>query len=228
MHAQRPRVLLLCVSRDGRLSSPGLWVPELLALCGACPALGERPGDAPGAAVPWPDVLAADPDMLVLVNDEADCALAALPALCRARRWWGLRCVASGSVALLGVGLTTHAGPRVVEGAELLGQLLGCARPGGRAPGQHAGAAAADRPGGSGIGGRAQLQGEAGLTCGGCGRHGCARKACQRGQPRPPAPLSYPARGPVCALKLSLHGGQRCRAHMLPNYFVPLVLVGQS
>ncbi|KAG2499042.1 hypothetical protein HYH03_003227 [Edaphochlamys debaryana] len=198
-----PRVLVL--QSLAPLVEPGRWVPEMLAMAGASSCLA-LPG---GADVPlsWSDLRErAAPDVLIILTPPADgppgggASMAAhhahahahgshahagssashansdggagngaslneqLAALAAQPGWWCLPAVRSSQVYLLQAAYCTRAGPRLVDGVELLARLL--------VPG---------------------------------GGYSSNRKV----------PAS-------AVMRLGLAAGQRCRASLLPSYFVPM------
>lgn len=103
----------------------GHWVPEQVALAGGHDPLG-RPGRPSVAARPE-DVVAADPDVLLLMPCGWSSA-ETLAALTRDRfheRYGGMRAVREGRVAALDSGAHfSRPGPRLVDGVEALVPVL--------------------------------------------------------------------------------------------------------
>ncbi|MEM6275220.1 MAG: cobalamin-binding protein [Myxococcota bacterium] len=103
----------------------GHWVPEQVALAGGEDLFG-RPG-APSQRVSEEAVLAADPDWIFGVACGFDAATnaRALRELLARSGWADLRAARTGRVfALDANGLFSRPGPRVIDGAELLADLL--------------------------------------------------------------------------------------------------------
>jgi len=103
----------------------GHWNPELVALAGGIEPLG-RPGEH-AAAVNWDAVCAAAPEVLVISCCGFDVArtLAELPALRGRPGWDALPAARAGAVWVTdGTAYFTRPGPRLVDGLELLAQLL--------------------------------------------------------------------------------------------------------
>ncbi len=103
----------------------GNWVPELVAAAGGKPVLAE-----PGAHSDWLDweaLLAADPDILVLMPcgfDIARCR-AELPALAGRPGWHDLSAVRAARVyATDGNACFNRPGPRLAESVEVLAEIL--------------------------------------------------------------------------------------------------------
>lgn len=117
-----PRVVLLTA-----VDPPwtvGRWIPDQVRLAGAWELLGQ-PGGAP-AATTWDAVADVDPGVLVLLPDglplaEAVRAWAASP---RPPGWDRLRAVRDGRVYVVDAAPFTVAGPRVIDGIEILAELI--------------------------------------------------------------------------------------------------------
>ena len=121
--AKRPRVA--CLEWLDPLFNAGHWVPEQVDLAGGVDVLGE-PG-ARSRVVTQADVIAADPDVLLLMpcGFEAERAHAEAGELLRGMDWSLLRAVRAGrAFALDGNAYFSRPGPRVVDGIELLASLL--------------------------------------------------------------------------------------------------------
>lgn len=119
----RPRVA--AIEWIEPLMAAGNWVPELVEIAG-----GESLFATPGQHSPWLDwdeLAAADPDLIVLMpcGFQIDRTLADLAPLRDDSRWWRLRAVREGRVyAADGHHLFNRPGPRLVESAEALGEIL--------------------------------------------------------------------------------------------------------
>jgi iron complex transport system substrate-binding protein len=121
--AKRPRVL--CLEWLQPLMSAGHWVPEMVYLAGGEEGLGATHGNS--TVLSWDQVVAYKPDVLVLMpcgfdvertEREAD-LLAALPG------WSALPAVRNGRVwGVWGHKYFSGAGPHLVDGVEMLGQIL--------------------------------------------------------------------------------------------------------
>ncbi len=121
--ADRPRVG--CIEWFDPPMMAGNWVPELVAAAGGKPVLAE-----PGAHSDWLDweaLLAADPDILVLMPcgfDIARCR-AELPALAGRPGWHDLSAVRAARVyATDGNACFNRPGPRLAESVEVLAEIL--------------------------------------------------------------------------------------------------------
>lgn len=119
----RPRVF--CMEWIDPPYCSGHWVPEMVAICGGVDKLSRRGEDS--VRVPWSAVLDWAPDVLVVMAcgyglDEAVRQARALPAL---PGWAALPAVRQGRVHVVDANsYFACPGPRVVEGVELLAQLI--------------------------------------------------------------------------------------------------------
>jgi iron complex transport system substrate-binding protein len=121
--ADRPRVA--CIEWLEPLFNAGHWVPEQVDLAGGIDVLGVA--GARSRVVTRDDVLAADPDVLLLMPCGFDAERAHTEAgeLLSGSDWKSLRAVRQGrAFALDGNAYFSRPGPRVVDGIELLGSLL--------------------------------------------------------------------------------------------------------
>jgi iron complex transport system substrate-binding protein len=123
--AGRPPVRAVCLEWLDPPYLAGHWVPEQVALAGGHDPLG-RPGRPSVAARPE-DVIAADPDVLLLMPCGWSAAETAA-AMVRDRfseRYGAMRVVREGRVAVLDGGAHfTRPGPRLVDGVEALVPVL--------------------------------------------------------------------------------------------------------
>lgn len=106
----------------------GHWVPEMVGLAGGVDVLG-HPG-RPSREVGWDAVREADPDVLVLMPCGFDLGRT-LVELARAPRpgWAELRAVGAGRVyGVDGSAYFNRPGPRLVDGVEILAEILHPAR----------------------------------------------------------------------------------------------------
>jgi len=120
---RRPRVAVL--EWFAPLWASGEWIAEMVEVAGGEPVLVDR--SQPSRRIEWRELLAADPDVLVL----AACSMSIfrtereLAALTGERGWAQLRAVASGNVFVLdGERHVSTPGPAVAEGVEALARLL--------------------------------------------------------------------------------------------------------
>ena len=103
----------------------GHWIPEMVETAGARDALAE-PG-APSRAIELDDLIAADPDILVLMPCGMDAARAAAEfrALPNAAEWRRMSAFAAGRVYAVDSGaLFSRSGPRLVDGLEILARIV--------------------------------------------------------------------------------------------------------
>lgn len=107
------------------LMAGGNWVPELVELVGAENCFGEARKHSPW--MDWDDLLAKDPDVLVILPCGFDIprTRAEMPALVEDPRWQQLKAVRDGQVYVTdGNQFFNRPGPRIVESAEILAEIL--------------------------------------------------------------------------------------------------------
>lgn len=107
------------------LDLPGLWVPDMIDAAGGLPQLIEAGAEA--AQVTPQAVLAAQPDVLLIGSRETDLATAAgrVAAQIVHLGWEQLPAVQTGRTWVLALDpLFAHAGPRLVEGVEVLVRVV--------------------------------------------------------------------------------------------------------
>jgi iron complex transport system substrate-binding protein len=115
--ADRSRSRALVLEWTDPPYAPGHWLPEMVALAGGMPALGEA--GARSHRITWDDVTAARPDLVVCapcgydLPTGAELARAALPHLPDVPVW-----------AVDANAAFTRPGPRLVDGVETLAALL--------------------------------------------------------------------------------------------------------
>ncbi len=120
---ERPRVA--CIEWIDPPMAAGNWMPELVTLAGGRDLFGEGGAHSPWLA--WKDVVAADPDVLVLMPCGFDVTRtrAELPPLLAQPGWDGLSAVKSGRVYLTdGNQYMNRPGPRLVESLAILAEVL--------------------------------------------------------------------------------------------------------
>jgi iron complex transport system substrate-binding protein len=118
-----PRVV--CLEWLDPPMASGHWVPEMVRTAGGHEALG-REGE-PSVKVPWERVLEAHPDVLLLMPCGYDVPATArqVELLRRLPGWSDIPAVRSGRVyACNGNAIFSRSGPRLVDGVELLAQIL--------------------------------------------------------------------------------------------------------
>lgn len=122
--ASRPRVL--CLEWLGPFYIAGHWVPQMVALAGGVDPLGAP--DAPSRTATWDDLVAAAPDILVLMpcgfsadRTVHEVARLALPS---EHAWQDLPAVREGRVyAVDASSYFSRPGPRLVDGVAILASL---------------------------------------------------------------------------------------------------------
>ena len=120
-----PRPSVACIEWIDPLMAAGNWMPELVALAGGRPLLGEG-----GRLSPWislDDLAASDPDVIVVLPCGFDLARTRdeMGALSDRAGWRALRAVREGRVHLAdGNAYFNRPGPRLVESLEILAEIL--------------------------------------------------------------------------------------------------------
>jgi len=133
--AARPRGCIprvACLDWLDPVFAAGHWVPEMVRAAGGSDALG-TPG-APSRAVAWDDVVAAQPDVLVLAPCGFDVrrTRTEIGLLTSRRGWDDLPAVRAGRVFLTDASsYFNRPGPRIVDGLEILAGII---HPGGGVP----------------------------------------------------------------------------------------------
>jgi iron complex transport system substrate-binding protein len=120
-----PRPRVACIEWIDPLMAAGNWMPELVALAGGENVFGEAGRHAPDLR--WEDLVAADPDVILVMPCGFDLARsrADLPVLTRRPEWPRLRAVRSGRVVLAdGNQYFNRPGPRLAESLEILAEVL--------------------------------------------------------------------------------------------------------
>lgn len=123
--AGRARPTVVCLEWLAPLFNGGHWVPEQVRLAGGVDLLGVA--GARSREVRWSEVLAAQPDVLLVMpcGFDAGRALDEAAGLTGQPGWPALAAVAAGrAYALDGNAYFSRPGPRVVDGVELLASLL--------------------------------------------------------------------------------------------------------
>jgi iron complex transport system substrate-binding protein len=119
----RPRVF--CAEWFDPVFASGHWVPEMVAIAGGRDELGMAGQDS--RKIPWENVVAFDPEVIILMPCGFDVqrAIADLPLLARNRGWESITAVRRGAVfATNGSAYFSRPGPRLVEGLELLAKII--------------------------------------------------------------------------------------------------------
>ncbi|MCS7206570.1 MAG: cobalamin-binding protein [Dehalococcoidia bacterium] len=121
--ATRPRVV--CLEWLDPLFVGGHWVPEMVALAGGVDVLGKV--GRPSFTVSWEQVVAAQPEVLVLMPCGYSASQAAEQVHLLAQRpgWGELPAVQAGRVfATNAHAYYSRSGPRLVDGLEMLAEML--------------------------------------------------------------------------------------------------------
>ena len=132
-----PRVA--CIEWTDPLMAGGHWIPEMVKSAGGIDALGQA--GLPSSYTTWEDLLAAEPEVLVLMPCGFDLGstVAAARDLTLHPEFKHLPCARSGRVvAVDGSSYYNRPGPRIVDGLEIMAAILG-AQPGDPLPGERAG-----------------------------------------------------------------------------------------
>jgi len=119
------RPTFTCIEWIDPLMTAGNWMPELVAMAGGTPLLGEAGKHSPDLA--WDDLVRADPEVLFVSPCGYDLARtrAELHALTSRPEWSTLRAVRTGRAVLADGNRYFHRpGPRLVESLEILAEIL--------------------------------------------------------------------------------------------------------
>jgi iron complex transport system substrate-binding protein len=120
-----PRPTVACIEWIEPLMASGNWMPELVRMAGGRNLFGEAGHHAPW--LKWSEVVAADPDILLILPCGFDIARTRqeLPLLTRRPNWSGLKAVREGRVYLLdGNQYFNRPGPRLAESLEILAEIF--------------------------------------------------------------------------------------------------------
>lgn len=120
--AKRPKVLTLVGISP--LYIGGHWLPEMEFLAGGRSEL-QNPGDFVERIV-WEDIRALRPDVLILASHRRspEQVLSEVAQLALQPGWWKLPAVQTGRVYIVEPTLFIKAGPRLVQGVEILSKIL--------------------------------------------------------------------------------------------------------
>jgi iron complex transport system substrate-binding protein len=119
----RPRVF--CMEWLDPVYCSGHWVPEMVSIAGGVDHLGHEGADS--VRVPWEDVLAWKPEVLVIMpcGFNLHQVIELTPKLSERSGWHELPAVQQGRVyAVDASSYFARPGPRVVEGTELLAHII--------------------------------------------------------------------------------------------------------
>jgi iron complex transport system substrate-binding protein len=119
----RPRIA--AIEWFDPLMVAGNWIPELISIAGGDP-LFAKPGEH-SAFLDWDELVAADPDLLILMpcGYRIPQSLADIEAVAGDPRWTAMRAVETGHVYIAdGHHFFNRPGPRIVESAEIVAQIV--------------------------------------------------------------------------------------------------------
>ena len=127
-----PRVVVLDEVDPPRAA--GRWVPDQVRLAGGWEVLGQA--GEPARPTSWAAIIEVDPEVLVLLpgGGPISAGLAAWAATPRPPGWAGMRAVREDRVFIVDGGAFVLAGPRVIDGIEILAELFDPAAFDGMAP----------------------------------------------------------------------------------------------
>ena len=121
--ASQPRVA--CLEWFDPLYIAGHWVPELVQIAGGSDILGIA--GEPSVKIEWDALIASRPEILILMpyGFDLDRAMQESPLLKNRAGWQTLPAVKDGRVfAVSGADYFSRPGPRLIDGLEILSQLL--------------------------------------------------------------------------------------------------------
>ncbi len=126
--APQPVPRVVCIEWTDPIMAGGHWVPEMVSLAGGSDPLGVA--GAPSSYVSWDRVVAADPDILVLMpcGYTLEQTLAVAGDITARPEFATLSCARTGRVvAVDGSSYFNRPGPRIVHGLEILAAAMrGC------------------------------------------------------------------------------------------------------
>jgi len=123
--AELPRPSIVCLEWLDPLMAAGNWMPELLEIAGGTNLFGREGVHSPW--LEWSQLLEADPDVIVALPCGWGLAKAReeLEPLHHSSEWSKLRAVRNDRVAIAdGNQFFNRPGPRIVESAEILAEIL--------------------------------------------------------------------------------------------------------
>ena len=125
---ERPRVFSL--EGINPIAIGGHWIPDLLELAGGSP--GPFPPGSPACRLDWETIRDYAPEQLFidLCSSDLDRGLREVTWLAGLEGWWEVPAVRTGEVYLMDHVYFSNPGPRVIQGLEILAQLInpGCFR----------------------------------------------------------------------------------------------------
>ena len=120
---ERPRVLHL--EWVDPLMCGGHWVPEMVELAGGANCFGDK--ETGSFPLEWPKIMESQPEVIILMPCGFDVkrGLQDLPLLTQNEGWSSLPAVRNNRVYVIDAGAyTSRSGPRLVEGLEILAEMI--------------------------------------------------------------------------------------------------------
>ena len=120
-----PRASIAVIEWADPFMTAGHWTMEQVELAGGAPVIGAPRG--PSLRFEWEDLLAADPDAIMIspCGFALDRAVEDAELLARDARWQRLRAVQAGRAAVVdGNQYINRPGPRIVESLEIIAEIL--------------------------------------------------------------------------------------------------------
>ncbi|MBX2862797.1 MAG: cobalamin-binding protein [Leptolyngbyaceae cyanobacterium MAG.088] len=120
-----PQPTVACLEWTDPLMGAGNWVPELVSMAGGHPLFGQVGRHSPW--LPWEDLNAAEPDVLVIMPCGYDLQQTrqSIDQLTQMTSWQNLNAVKNGRVFLVdGNHYFNRPGPRLVDSLEILAEIL--------------------------------------------------------------------------------------------------------
>ncbi|MFG6104143.1 cobalamin-binding protein [Leptolyngbyaceae cyanobacterium CCMR0082] len=123
--AKLPQPTVACLEWTDPLMGAGNWVPELVSMAGGHPLFGKVGRHSPW--LPWDDLNAAEPDILVVMPCGYDLQQGrqSVDQLTQMSSWQNLKAVKDGRIFLVdGNQYFNRPGPRLVDSLEILAEIL--------------------------------------------------------------------------------------------------------
>ena len=121
--ASSPRVLHL--EWADPLMCGGHWVPEMVELAGGANCFGDK--EQGSFKIEWEEVADSQPEVIILMPCGFDVkrALQDVPLLAKIEGWAGLPAVVNNRVYVIDAGAyTSRSGPRLVQGLEIMAEMI--------------------------------------------------------------------------------------------------------
>lgn len=118
----RPRVFML--EWVDPLAGGGHWMPEMVELAGGEDGLG-NPGE-PSVLLRWEQVAGYNPEIILMTPCSCTIqrTLSDVHVLANQKGWWEIEAVRKGQVYILDSDYYVRPGPRIVQGLEIMAQLI--------------------------------------------------------------------------------------------------------